>query len=149
METIEKIRVGKQDYLKTLYAKRDLINNEIRKALQTHKSNKHPEAKAEGPVYYYYTPFHPNKPRVTVAAHVNTRRGELHYGVRVADSRDQFCKATGRIRAMGLAVSTKRKIMKLKSTDHKYVRERIAEVAEMTQKLSFQKRKDIKNGKKN
>lgn len=144
MQIEEKIAVNKRDMLQTLYRKREFINNEIGKLVSQRKKERKndPESKVVGSKYYYYTPFIPGQPRVTVAAHVNAEKMELYYGVVVTNSKDQFCKRTGRLKAMGKAVSTKRSIMRLKSTNHKYVREVIGGLGHMAFVQSKSKRRE-------
>jgi hypothetical protein len=145
--------------LKSLYKKRDVINNEINALVRkqsTHKTS-HPESKIKEDEmkYYHYTPYLDqlgnSQPRVTVAGYVNSDKKELYYGICINDSRNTFVKKTGRLKAMGYAVSTKRKIVRLKSTHHKYVRELLHGIAMATLKVSLISRKKHTktNGKKN
>lgn len=113
--------------LKTLKKKRSIINAEIAKLKRKGRGN--PENKAEGAIYYHYTPHITSKPRITVAAHVNASKRELYYGVVVTSSKDVFVKKEGRIRAMGKAVSTRRSILRINDTSHSSIRERLAEIA--------------------
>lgn len=110
--------------LANLKKERARIQYEI--ALLTKKNNKNnPERKADGKVYYLHGTHKNGYPRVTVACHVNEDKGEMYVGAAICSPLDQFQKRTGRVRAMGRAVSSKRQIVKLKRFEHEYVREKL------------------------
>lgn len=113
---------------------------ELKRLLQLDKKD-HPTNKVEGDVFYYYTPYVYGRPRVAIAAHTNTARTELYYGIAVTDSRDQFCKRTGRIRALGKAVSTKRTIVKLKDNSNKAIYTKLKDLAELAYLAAVERQK--------
>jgi hypothetical protein len=100
------------------------VSNPNQKAVRKTKS--HPESKAEGRIFYLHSEHRPGFPRVTIAGHVNEDKQECYFGVSICDPRDQFEKKTGRIRAMGRAISTKRQILKIRvPNDPKFVRDKL------------------------
>lgn len=116
-----KVNLGK---LAALKQQRAQIQSEIAKLTRSYKNN--PERKAEGKVYYLHSKFRPGFSRLTIAAHVNEAKQEMYFGVSICNPFDQFVKKTGRVKAMGRAVSTNRQIVKLKKFDHAYVREKLS-----------------------
>jgi hypothetical protein len=85
-----------------------------------------PSDKAEGQIYYAHSKFMKNMPRISVAAHVNEGKMELHCGAFICPTNKNWSRREARIRAMGKAISTSRNIIRLKSLDQKYVREQVS-----------------------
>lgn len=86
----------------------------------------HPERKARGPIYYLHNEYQHDSPRITVAGYVDLKKSELHWSLYVCMPGKQFSKKTGRARAMGKAISTKRHILRINRIDHAYVRSILA-----------------------
>ena len=92
----------------------------------TRKNKNHPEHKVQGRVFYLHNKYHPGMPRVTMAAYVDEKRMEINSGIYVAMPHQQFSKKTGRVRALGKALSTKRYIIKTKQLESDYIREKLS-----------------------
>lgn len=90
------------------------------------------KAKAKGDVYYLHSSPKENV-RATIAGFVDKERKELHYGVAICASGDNFTKKLGRVKAMGRAVSTKRRIVRVSQIDHRSIRLKLQE--ELTKRL--------------
>jgi hypothetical protein len=117
------VKITEESKLVTLKKQRAQIQSEIAKLTKKNKNN--PEAKAEGRIYYLHGDYRKGFPRVTVAAHLNETKKEMYMGASICSSEDQFVRKTGRLRAMGRAISTKRVITGLKLFDHATVRNKL------------------------
>lgn len=125
--------VTTSDKLATLKKQRADINYQISQ-LTPKKQKNNPEQLAKGKIFYLHNSYRwlenddgtrRNLPRLTIAGHVDESRNELHWAVYVCMPNRQFARKTGRMRAMGKAVSTKRQITKLRQLTPDYIREKM------------------------